>query len=69
MIRVIRINKIENDKWLYLTEKTTYFYAVGFNLARLLDKLNIEYKTNLFKQGGLSLEDILITRKQSTSEH
>jgi hypothetical protein len=59
--------KIENDKWLYLTEKTTYFYAVGFNLARLLDKLKIEYKTKLFKQGGLSLEDILITRKQNGS--
>ena len=55
--------KIENDKWLYLTEKTTYFYAVGFNMARLLDKLKIEYKTKLFNEGGLSLEDILINRK------
>ena len=54
--------KIENDKWLYLTEKTTYFYAIGFNMARLLDKLKIEYKTKLFNQGGLSLEDILINR-------
>ena len=59
--------KIENDKWLYLTEKTNYFYAVGFNLARLLDKLKLEYKTKLFKQGGLSLEAILITRNQKGS--
>ena len=59
--------KIENDKWLYLTEKTNYFYAVGFNLARLLDKLKLEYKTKLFKQGGLSLEAILITRNHKGS--
>jgi hypothetical protein len=58
--------KIENDKWLYLTEKTTYFYAVGFNMARLLDKLKIEYKTKLFNQGELSLEDILINRKNGS---
>ncbi len=56
---------IENDKWLYLTEKTTYFYAIGFNMARLLNKLKIEYKTKLFNQGGLSLEDILKTQKQN----
>ena len=57
--------KIENNKWLYLTEKTTYFYAVGFNMARLLDKLKIEYKTKLFKQGGLSLEDLLVGRNKN----
>ena len=50
---------LENEKWLYLTEKTTYYYAIGFNMARLLDKLAIDYKSTLFKQGGLSLEDIL----------
>jgi len=53
---------IEKDKWLYLTEKTTYFYAVGFNMARLLDKLEIKYKSKLFNQGGISLEDILKNR-------
>jgi hypothetical protein len=50
---------IEKDTWLYLSDKTTYFYATGFNLVRLLDKLGIEYKTRLFKEGGLSLEDLL----------
>jgi len=50
---------IENDPWLYLTEKTDYFYATGFNLVRLLDKLRSDYKTHLFKEGGLSLEQLL----------
>lgn len=49
---------LKKDEWLYKTEKTTYFYAVGFNMARLLDKLKIEYKSKLFKQGKISLEDI-----------
>ncbi len=52
---------IESDKWIYKTEKTAYFYAIGFNMARLLDKFKIEYKKRLFNQGGLSLEDILRT--------
>jgi hypothetical protein len=51
--------KIENDQWLYLSEKTNYYYAIGFNLVRLLDKLKIEYRTRLFNEGGLSLEQIL----------
>ena len=59
--------KIENDKWLYLTEKSAgYFYAVGFNMAKLLDKQKIEYRTKLFNEGGLSLEDILINRKNGS---
>lgn len=53
---------IAQDKWLYLTEKTTYFYAIGFNMARLLDKLHVEYKSKLFKNGQLSLEDILLDK-------
>ena len=56
--------EIKNDEWLYLTEKTTYFYAIGFNMARLLDKLSIEYKSRLFKEGKLTMEDIL-TEKQN----
>lgn len=51
--------KLQKDEWLYLTNKTTYFYATGFNMARLLDKLGIEYKSRLFKDGKISLEDIL----------
>ncbi len=53
---------ITKDEWLYLTEKTSYFYALGFNMARLLDKLNIEYKSRLYKEGKITLEDILIEK-------
>jgi hypothetical protein len=51
--------KLQKDQWLYLTNKTTYFYATGFNMARLLDKLGIDYKSRLFKDGKITLEDIL----------
>ena len=51
--------KIEKEEWLYLTEKTTYYYATGFNFIRLFDKLNIEYKTRLFQEEELTLENIL----------
>lgn len=51
--------KLDSAKWLYMTNKTTYFYASGFNIARLLDKLKIEYKSRLFEDGGISLEQIL----------
>ncbi len=54
--------RIENDPWLYQTTKTTYFYATGFNMARLLDKLNSDYKMKIFIQGGITLEDILNLR-------
>ncbi len=50
--------KIENDPWLYTPGKR-YFYATGFNIVRLLDKLHIDYKSRLFKDGNLSLDEIL----------
>lgn len=50
---------IEHDQWLYLSDKTTYFYATGFNLLRLLDKLKIDSQARLFREGKLSLEDLL----------
>ena len=53
-----------NNKWLYSTDRSAqYFYATGFNLVRLLDKWKVPYKDRLFKQGELSLEEILKTRK------
>ena len=60
---------IAQDKWLYLTEKTTYFYAIGFNMARLLDKLKLEYKSRLFKEGQLSMEDMLNDKQKNGREH
>lgn len=56
---------ITKDEWLYKSEKTTYFYALGFNMARLLDKLNVEYKSRLFKERKITLEDILLEKLNS----
>jgi hypothetical protein len=51
--------KIENDAWLYQTSKSTYIYAIGLNMVRLLDRLKIDYKSKLFNDGYFSLEDFL----------
>lgn len=48
---------ITKNKWLYMTG-STYYYATGFNIARLLDKLEADYKSKLFK-GKIFLDDIL----------
>jgi len=56
--KVFKNYKMENDPWLFTPGKR-YFYATGFNLVRLLDKLNIDYKSRLFKEGSLSLDEIL----------
>jgi hypothetical protein len=58
--QVFQNYKIENDPWLYTPGKR-YFYATGFNIVRLLNKLNINYKSRLFKEGNLSLDEILET--------
>ncbi|MBD0255806.1 MAG: hypothetical protein ICV83_08815 [Cytophagales bacterium] len=54
-----RNHTLEKDKWLYRSEQTRYFYATGFNLVRLFEKLKINYQARLFKEGDLSLEQIL----------
>jgi hypothetical protein len=58
--KVFKNYKMENDPWLYTPGKR-YFYATGFNIVRLLDKLKINYKARLFKEGNLSLDEILKT--------
>jgi len=50
---------IEKDAWLYKSSQGSYYYATGFNTARLLDRLTIEYKSKLFRNGPLTLEDLL----------
>lgn len=51
---------MNKEKWLYATEYTPhYFYATGFNIARILDKLGVDYKSRLFNEEHLTLEDIL----------
>jgi hypothetical protein len=53
----------DGPEWVYKTEASQlYTYATGYNLARLLDKLAIDYKKRLFREPQLTLEDIL--RKQ-----
>jgi hypothetical protein len=58
--QIFKNYKIDNDPWLYTPGKR-YFYATGFNIVRLLNKLNINYKSRLFKDGNLSLDEILET--------
>ena len=38
---------LDDAKWLYTAGKN-YFYATGFNLLRLLDKLGVEYHSRIF---------------------
>lgn len=49
----------DENQWLYKTG-STYYYAIGFNILRLLDLLKIDYQPKLF-QDNISLEDILRT--------
>jgi len=49
-----------NPAWLYETTiSDRYFYATGYNICLLLDKLGTPYKRTLFRNGSLTLEDIL----------
>jgi hypothetical protein len=42
-----------------------YYYVIGFNLCRLMDKMNINYKQGLFDGTGNSLYDIFIKNIKS----
>ena len=66
--KVFRNYKIENDPWLFTPGKR-YFYATGFNIVRLLDKLKVDYKSRLFKEGNLSLEQILMESQNSNRKN
>ena len=58
--RSVHIKAKPEPDYLYKTEVSqSYTYAMGYNVARLLDKLRIEYKSRLFKTPDLTLEDIL----------
>lgn len=58
---IFRSFNLDGAEWLYKTYQSPYFYATGFNICRLLDKLGIEYKRRLFKEYGLSLSGLLET--------
>ncbi|WP_139237251.1 hypothetical protein [Pontibacter akesuensis] len=54
--------ELDKEEWLYLPSKSAvYYYATGFNMARLLDKLKVKYKERLFNEGELSMEEIVKT--------
>lgn len=51
---------MQEPEWAYKTEVSqSYTYAMGYNMAKLLDALGLEFKTKLFKTPALTLEDIL----------
>jgi hypothetical protein len=66
--QIFKNYKIENDPWLYTPGKR-YFYATGFNIVRLLDKLHIPYKSNLFKDGERTLEQQLENNYKIKQKH
>jgi hypothetical protein len=66
--QIFKNYKIENDPWLYTPGKR-YFYATGFNIVRLLDKLHIPYKSNLFKDGESTLEQQLENNYKIKQKH
>jgi len=49
---------LESEKWLYGTGDY-YYYGIGFNMARLLDKHKVEFRQRLFNENSLSLEQIV----------
>lgn len=52
---------IDKEPWLYQAEKSeAYFYATGFNILRVLDRLNINYRTDIFIKPEKPLADYII---------
>ena len=49
----------ENFSWLTYAGPTTYHYSIGFNQMRLLDKLGVKYKENLFNNPSKALHKYL----------
>ncbi len=47
------------NKWIWSIGGKNYFYSTGFNIARLLDKLEVQYKEDLFDLPKASLFSIL----------
>lgn len=47
------------NKWIWSVGSKNYFYSTGFNIARLLDKIGVKYKKDLFDLPKVSLFSIL----------
>lgn len=56
-----RNTDFENQPWFYLKTgiMPAYYYPTGFNLCRILDKLGVKYKTDLFDKPRESLHKIV----------
>ncbi|NVK52802.1 MAG: hypothetical protein HWD85_07685 [Flavobacteriaceae bacterium] len=54
---------LNSDELSYLItiDYSDYYYTLGFNLMRVLDSLNIDYKNNLFNHSTYSFHKILST--------
>lgn len=53
-------NYDELNSWAYKSDKSgEYFYATGYNLMRVLDRLEIKYQEELFKDVKMDLEVLL----------
>jgi hypothetical protein len=62
--RDLRDFELEKHLWLFDSARSgNYVYATGFNMARLLDKLRRPYKEQLFNNGALALEDLLVVSR------
>lgn len=44
---------------LAMASTGNYYYATGYNMIRLLKKMNVDYSKLFFKQPSLTLEDVL----------
>lgn len=53
----------EADDWLFRTDRSSYFYATGYNLLRLLDRCGTD-KSRIFTGRLLPLETFLTTTEK-----
>nr|WP_315027455.1 hypothetical protein [uncultured Chryseobacterium sp.] len=45
---------LEDKPWMYKSNSIRYFYSTGFNMLRLLDRLNIKYKEKFFDDNTIT---------------
>ncbi|WP_426669748.1 hypothetical protein ACPPVU_00610 [Mucilaginibacter sp. McL0603] len=56
---IYRNFNLKQKSWMYQSNSIRYFYSTGFNMIRLMDKLNISYKENFFDDNNLTPYQIL----------
>jgi hypothetical protein len=53
---------LKDKPWMYESNSIRYFYSTGFNMLRLLDHLQIDYKTDFFDNNELTAYRLLNQR-------